>query len=848
MKRIWLVILFFCSAGALYATHQKAAEITYRHISGTTYEFTIVTYTFTQSLADRPTLIIQWGYQDKLDIVSREPIPTLLDAETRENRYIIRHTFPGPGSYTIWLEDENRNAGVINMPNSVNTAMYVETMLFIGPSGFPPNSSPILLNKPIDRGCLGLLYMHNAGAFDPDGDSLSYKLANCLGLGGQEVPGYYLPDSIMIDPRTGDLIWDVPRQRGEFNVAIEIEEYRMGIKIGSIVRDMQLTIQTCDNRLPELDIRDEICVFAGDTMRVSVKATDADSTDMLTLSATGGIFQMADAAVFPQISGISPLFDTLVWMPQHDHVQQNPYPVYFRARDNGTPNLNALKTLLIHVIGRAPQWVSATSKYDHVLLKWQPVLDQNIVGYRIYRAQEKSETTQDSCSFGIMDSTYTLLVELNDGARDTFSDVSTLQTNDYCYRIVAMYRNGMESQMSDEICGSLLSDKPILEKVSVLTTDAYNGQIELAWRKPLDFEELTLFPERFSYVVHRAKGEDDFDRTDTVSDTTFVAQGLTSDETDYQFKVELIRHYNDTLTSIGFSNVVTSIFANAIGKNKRVNLQWHCSQPWKTTGFAIYRKLAWETAFDSISYTDQPYFTDTDVVNDSSYTYKIKAFGHHYTERLKDVELINWSQEVEAMPYIDTPCIQTLDVQLLTCKPASNQLNWQPLDMDCFDEDITYRIYYSTSQQAAFSEIDAVNTDFYIHDLSVNVGCYYVVADNGRFQSEKSNVACISSDDYFKECMQYELPNIFTPNDDGINDRFKAIDNVFSGVLTIRIYNRHGNLVFESNDPDFEWDGTNRTTKQKCSEGVYFYIAELLIPGAENMVKKRLSGSITLLR
>ena len=64
MKKYGLILLFFLPAGILHATHQKAAEITYRHVSGHTYHFTLVTYTYTESLADRPSLIINWGYQE----------------------------------------------------------------------------------------------------------------------------------------------------------------------------------------------------------------------------------------------------------------------------------------------------------------------------------------------------------------------------------------------------------------------------------------------------------------------------------------------------------------------------------------------------------------------------------------------------------------------------------------------------------------------------------------------------------------------------------------------------------------------------------------------------------------
>jgi hypothetical protein len=62
MKKIfllWILLVFGCIQAM--ATHQRAAEITYKHISGLTYEAKIITYTYTPSPADRPTLDIFWG-------------------------------------------------------------------------------------------------------------------------------------------------------------------------------------------------------------------------------------------------------------------------------------------------------------------------------------------------------------------------------------------------------------------------------------------------------------------------------------------------------------------------------------------------------------------------------------------------------------------------------------------------------------------------------------------------------------------------------------------------------------------------------------------------------------------
>ena len=52
-------ILFF--AQNVFATHNRAGEITYKHLAGNLYEVTITTYTKISAPADRPELEIFWG-------------------------------------------------------------------------------------------------------------------------------------------------------------------------------------------------------------------------------------------------------------------------------------------------------------------------------------------------------------------------------------------------------------------------------------------------------------------------------------------------------------------------------------------------------------------------------------------------------------------------------------------------------------------------------------------------------------------------------------------------------------------------------------------------------------------
>ncbi len=67
---------------------------------------------------------------------------------------------------------------------------------------------------------------------------------------------------------------------------------------------------------------------------------------------------------------------------------------------------------------------------------------------------------------------------------------------------------------------------------------------------------------------------------------------------------------------------------------------------------------------------------------------------------------------------------------------------------------------------------------------------------------------------------ELEIPNVFTPNQDGANDVYLVSGK---GIIeyNIVILNRWGNIVFESNDISNAWDGTYKGTP--CAEGVYFY-------------------------
>jgi gliding motility-associated-like protein len=87
------------------------------------------------------------------------------------------------------------------------------------------------------------------------------------------------------------------------------------------------------------------------------------------------------------------------------------------------------------------------------------------------------------------------------------------------------------------------------------------------------------------------------------------------------------------------------------------------------------------------------------------------------------------------------------------------------------------------------------------------------------------------------------IPNVFTPNSDGVNDGWR-LSGGFVGA-DAWIYSRWGTLVHEGEMAKSQWDGTNQRSGDDCPEGVYYYVLQLL--RADGQVKD-LKGYVHLLR
>jgi gliding motility-associated-like protein len=91
------------------------------------------------------------------------------------------------------------------------------------------------------------------------------------------------------------------------------------------------------------------------------------------------------------------------------------------------------------------------------------------------------------------------------------------------------------------------------------------------------------------------------------------------------------------------------------------------------------------------------------------------------------------------------------------------------------------------------------------------------------------------------------IPNILTPNQDGLNDFFMPFVGANIISITTTIYNRWGALLFESNQINHGWNGMN-TSGTEVPDGTYFYVIELEDKKDGNSNNKIYKGALTLIR
>ena len=315
---LWGLFAFLAFFGGAFntadATHLAGGQVTYTHIVGNTYNVKLAIYRdcsgislqSTQSMRLNPT---NSGTTFTVTRTSITDITPVCPGQTsvcaggttpgrEEHIYegnVTLNALPLGQSYTISWESCCRNGAITTLNSPGSTGFYLATQL--DPNQLQKNTSPVFLNPPIATLCAGQPATISPNAVDANGDALVYSLTTCLDQGAIPVSyaaGYSATAPISttaglnLNASTGALTF-TPSQAGEVGViCLKVEEFRQGVKIGEIIRDIQVRVEACNNVPPVLTQVPNQIVNVGQQYCVTINATDADN-DNITLTASSSV-------------------------------------------------------------------------------------------------------------------------------------------------------------------------------------------------------------------------------------------------------------------------------------------------------------------------------------------------------------------------------------------------------------------------------------------------------------------------------------------------------------------------------------------------------------------------------
>lgn len=244
-----LLVLFLMISSFARADHYYGGYITYEHLGGYEYKVTVVTYADNDKVnSDRDSVEVIWGDGVK-EYIQR--VNNLGNGETvfpgiKKNIFEGQHTYTEHGNYQLVFIDDFRPFDIFNITagKSGSTLLYFDAIIPVEDTlTFCKNNAPRFLTEPFMFGKSGEDFNLSLTHYDADGDSLVFKLTKPKQRNSEPVPGYYTPDGVTLDAKTGLFTWE-NATFGNYVFAYEIEEYREGQLIGVSIADFPVFLKS----------------------------------------------------------------------------------------------------------------------------------------------------------------------------------------------------------------------------------------------------------------------------------------------------------------------------------------------------------------------------------------------------------------------------------------------------------------------------------------------------------------------------------------------------------------------------------------------------------------------------
>ncbi len=363
-----ILILLCLEKTNTLATHASGSDLTYRWISGNQYELTVNFYRNCEGVQAPSTVTINvrsvssgQNFNITLNQISNtgqeitfpcNPTSTSCNGGVNPGiqQYTYRDSVTLPLQCVDWVFSYSiccRHCSISTITNQVNcnnsatgNAMYVEALL--NNIAGNQNSSPTFTNVPVSFIFWNQPAVFNHGAVDIDGDSLVYsfiapKRSATVDVGflaGFSSASWLTSNpAVTINSVTGDLSM-TPTLLGEVAVcAVLVQEYRNGILIGSVIRDMNFWVKECGtNFLPSASGMDGTANFSaviseGTPFCFVINSNDQNNNQQITMNSNALLSIPGSAFTVVNQGGISPDFPmgTFCWTPLVGDARSQPY-------------------------------------------------------------------------------------------------------------------------------------------------------------------------------------------------------------------------------------------------------------------------------------------------------------------------------------------------------------------------------------------------------------------------------------------------------------------------------------------------------------------------------------------
>lgn len=292
MNKLLLLILVLLTAGSTFARHNKGGTIMYTYLGAGTaantsmYTVTVQHYINCERLGDEPNSI----YLGIFDAATNSLVTTIIVSRSSVTE-VQKKTFdacinPAPticfylaiysttitvtnntAGYLLAEQECCRADGTVNISNPSNVGFTNTTTIpgIINGTVYRTNSSPVLSIKDTAVICHNSAFTIDFGATDPDGDQLTYTFCTSTASGStnrqpnppsappySSVPytaGYTaeapLGSGVTINSTTGLISGIAPATTGPYIIAVCVNEFRDGLQIGTTKKEVLVTVADC---------------------------------------------------------------------------------------------------------------------------------------------------------------------------------------------------------------------------------------------------------------------------------------------------------------------------------------------------------------------------------------------------------------------------------------------------------------------------------------------------------------------------------------------------------------------------------------------------------------------------